>query len=72
MDFEEASQRFGPPTRCAEAGVTKSCLWVYGSFDIMYAPVGRHFVPVPTDPPSVRLPFINGILSSWELRGSWE
>ncbi|MBI4765304.1 MAG: hypothetical protein HY787_11950 [Deltaproteobacteria bacterium] len=72
MNFEEAIQRFGPPARCAEAGTTKSCLWVMGSFDITYVPVGRHFVPVPTDPPSLRLTFINGIMSQWELRGFWE
>ncbi|MEW6186531.1 MAG: hypothetical protein AB1585_12425 [Thermodesulfobacteriota bacterium] len=72
MNFEEAIQRFGPPTRCAEEGATKACIWVYGTVSYLYAPVGRHFVPIPTEPPSVRLTFVNGVLASWELRGGWE
>jgi hypothetical protein len=72
MDFEEALQQFGPPTRCAEAGVTKACLWVYGSGGVMYAPVGRSFVPMPFDPPTLRLTFTNGYLSYWELKGNWD
>lgn len=71
MDFEEAIQQFGPPTRCAEAGITKACLWVYGSGGIVYAPVGRSWVPIPTDPPSLRLTFTNGYMSQWELKGNW-
>jgi hypothetical protein len=72
MNYEEALQRFGPPVRCAEEGATKTCLWTYGTVGYTYAPVGRHFVLVPTEPPSLRLTFINGLLSTWELRGSWD
>lgn len=72
MNFEEAIQRFGPPTQCAEAGVTKACLWVYGPGGVTYVPMGRSFIPVPMEPPTLRLIFINGTLSTYEVRGDWE
>lgn len=72
MNFEEAIQRFGPPTQCAEAGVTKACLWVYDPGGVSYVPMGRSFIPVPIEPPTLRLIFINGILSTYEVRGGWD
>lgn len=30
MTYEEALQRFGVPSQCAEAGATKVCTWIYG------------------------------------------
>ncbi len=72
MNYEEALRRFGPPTRCAEAGTTKTCVWVYGSVSYSFVPFGRHYIPVPSEPPYMRLTFINDVLDSWELRGGWE
>ncbi len=72
MNFEEAIQRFGPPTQCAEAGVTKACLWVYGQGGVSYVPLGRSFIPVSIEPPTLRLIFINGILSTYEMKGDWD
>lgn len=72
MNYEEAIQRFGPPTQCAEEGKTKTCTWVYGSGGMVFAPVGSNVLAVPTQAPSARLTFSNGILSYWDLRGNWE
>ena len=40
MNYEEAIQRFGPPTQCAEEERTKTCVWIYGSGGMVYAPMG--------------------------------
>ena len=72
MDYEEAIQRFGPPTQCAEEGRTKTCIWIYGSGGMVYAPIGRNVWAIPTQAPSARLTFVNGVLSYWELSGNWE
>src|SRR5262244_871875 len=67
MTYEEALQKFGPPTQCAEAGATKTCTWVYGSGGTVFAPIGQASVAIPTPPPSARLTFTNGVLSNWQL-----
>lgn len=72
MNYEEALQRFGAPTRCAEAGSTKTCTWIYGSGGVVYAPVGNAIVGIPTNAPGARLTFTNGVLSSWRLTGKWK
>ena len=53
MNYEEALQRFGPPTQCAEAGNTKTCTWIYGSGGTVFMPVGGNVFALPTQ---VRLP----------------
>lgn len=72
MTFEEAIQRFGPPSNCAEAGATKVCTWVYGSGGAMYATVGQMTIGFPPDVPTARLTFTNGILTYWYLTGNWQ
>ena len=71
MTYEEALQRFGPPTQCAEASSTKTCVWVYGSGGTVFAPVGQNVVAIPTQAPTARLTFTNGLLSNWQLTGRW-
>jgi hypothetical protein len=72
MNYEEALQRFGPPTQCAEAGSTKTCTWIYGSGGTVFMPVGRNVFALPTDAPSARLTFTNNVLTYWQLTGNWE
>ncbi len=72
MTFEEALQRFGPPTQCAEAGSTKTCLWHYGPGGRIYAPAGDFIVAIPTQPTTARLTFTDGMLSNWQLTGRWK
>lgn len=72
MNYEEALQRFGPPTQCAEAGNTKTCTWIYGSGGTVFMPVGRNVFALPTNPPSARLTFTNNVLTYWQLTGNWE
>ena len=72
MNFEEALQRFGPPTNCAETGATKVCTWVYGRGGTTFVPIGKTLVAVPQRAPSARLTFVNGVLWSWRLTGNWE
>jgi len=72
MTYEEALQKFGPPTQCAEAGATKTCNWVYGSGGTVVAPIGQAMLAIPTPPPSARLTFVNGVLSNWQLTGRWK
>ena len=72
MTYEEALQRFGPPTQCAEAGSTKTCVWVYGSGGTVFAPIGKNVVAIPTQAPTARLTFNNGVLSNWQLNGNWK
>lgn len=72
MNYEEAIERFGPPTRCAEAGITKSCSWIYGSDGSVIMPIGRTMVAAPSQESSIRLNFKNNLLSYWELNGNWE
>ena len=72
MNYEEALQRFGPPTQCAEAGSTKTCTWIYGSGGTVFMPVGRNVFALPTNAPSARLTFTNNVLSYWQLTGNWK
>lgn len=72
MNYEEAIQRFGPPTNCAEAGNTKTCTWIYGSGGTVFVPVGQNVLAVPTDAPSASLWFTNDKLTYWKLNGNWE
>jgi hypothetical protein len=72
VNYEEAIQRFGPPTQCAEERKTKTCTWVYGSGGMVFAPIAGNVSAIPIEAPSARLTFSNGILSYWELRGNWE
>lgn len=72
MNYEEAIQAFGPPTNCAEAGSTRTCIWIHDSGQVIYAPVSGYIVGVPIEAPSARLTFTNGILTRWELRGNWK
>lgn len=73
MNYEESIQRFGPPTQCAVAGVTKTCTWVYDAGGGgMLMPLGRNVVAIPARNPTARLTFTNGILSYWQLTGNWE
>lgn len=58
---EEAIQRFGPPTQCAEAGSTKTCTWIYGSGGTVFMPIGANVVALPVRRPSVRLTFTNNV-----------
>ena len=72
MNYEEAIQRFGPPTQCAEQGQTKTCTWAYGQGGMVFAPVGNNVVAIPTQAPSARLTFVNDVLSYWQLNGRWK
>lgn len=90
MTYEESLQQQGPPTRCAEEGRTKTCLWVRDSGGTRYEPMftpGRiipgfmgpeltpgevYYYPIKTGPITVRITFIDGVLSSWRLTGNWE
>jgi hypothetical protein len=72
MTFEEALQRFGPPTQCAEAGSTKTCTWVHKPGRTIYAPIGDFVLAVPTQARTARLTFTNGVLSQWQLTGRWK
>lgn len=72
MNYEEALQRFGPPTKCAEAGSTQVCTWVYGSGGMVYAPIGNMMVAMPTDAPTAQLTFNRDVLTAWRLTGNWE
>lgn len=71
MNYEEALQRFGPPTQCAEAGRTKTCTWVYSPSGTVYAPMGNSVVAIPTHATTARLTFTNESLSNWYLTGNW-
>ena len=72
MNYEEAIQRFGPPTQCAEAGITKTCTWIYGQGGTAIVPVGGMVYAMPTQAPTARLTFTNDILKYWQLTGRWE
>jgi len=72
MTYEEALQRFGPPTQCAEAGSTKVCKWVYGPGGTVIMPVGEMLMAIPTHAPTAQLTFISGVLTYWKLTGKWE
>lgn len=72
MTYEEALQRFGPPIQCAEAGATKTCVWVYGSGGTVFAPIGQIVVAIPKKAPTARLTFNKGVLSNWQLSGNWK
>jgi hypothetical protein len=72
MNYEEALQRFGPPSQCAEAGSTKVCIWIYGEGGTVIMPVGKMLMTVPVERPSARLTFINDVLTYWQLSGNWE
>ena len=72
MTYEEAIQRFGPPSQCADAGNTKTCVWVYGDGGTLVMPIGNMMMALPAQRPSIRLTFVNGVLSWWQLNGNWE
>lgn len=73
MNYEEALERFGPPSRCAESGSTKVCTWIYGEGGgTLYMPMGNSVVALPAQRPSVRLTFKNDVLTYWQLNGNWE
>jgi len=72
MTYEEAIQRFGPPTQCAEAGVTLVCTWVYESNGTVFMPIGQNVYALPARAPSARLTFTNGVMTYWQLNGNWE
>ena len=73
MSYEEALQRFGPPSQCAESGSTKVCTWIYGEGGgTVFMPVGNSVMALPARRPSARLTFINDVLKSWQLSGNWE
>lgn len=72
MSYEEALQRFGPPSQCAESGSTRVCTWIQGKGDTAFLPLGGMVVAVPKQGPSVRLTFTNDVLTNWQLLGNWE
>jgi len=72
MTYEEALQRFGPPSQCAESGSTRVCNWIYGGGGTVIMPVGNMAMAVPVQGPSARLTFTNGVLTYWQLTGNWE
>ena len=72
MSYEEALQRFGPPSQCAESGSTRVCVWIYGEGGTVIMPVGNMAVAVPVQRPSARLTFTNDVLTYWQLSGNWE
>lgn len=72
MSYEEALQRFGPPSQCADSGSTKVCTWIYGEGGTVIMPLGNMAVAAPVPRPSVRLTFINDALTYWQLSGNWE
>ena len=72
MTYEEALQRFGAPTQCADARSTKTCTWVYGQGGTAYAPIGNMVYAIPQHPPTARLTFVNDRLSNWQLNGDWK
>jgi hypothetical protein len=72
MNYEEALQRFGPPSQCAESGSTRVCVWNYGGGGTVVMPVGNMAMAVPVQGPSARLTFTNGVLTYWQLSGNWE
>ncbi len=71
MTYEEALQRFGPPSQCAEAGKTRVCNWIYGSGGTIIMPVGNMAMAVPVQAPSARLTFTDDVLTYWQLSGNW-
>lgn len=72
MSYEEALQRFGPPSQCAESGSTRVCTWIYGEGGTVIMPVGNMAMAVPVQRPSARLTFTNDVLTYWQLSGNWE
>jgi hypothetical protein len=72
MSYEEALQRFGPPSQCAEAGKTRVCTWIYGEGGTVIMPVGNVAMTLPVQRPSARLTFTNDVLTWWQLSGNWK
>jgi len=72
MTYEEAIQRFGPPTQCADAGRTRTCTWVQGRGGTVLMPVGNTLMAMPTSAPVATLTFVDGVLWQWQLRGNWK
>jgi hypothetical protein len=73
MNYEGAIQRLGPPSKCADAGSTKVCTWIYGEQGVTaYMPVGDMVMAVPIDRRSVTINFSNDKVVKWNLIGDWE
>lgn len=71
LDFETSLQMFGPPNRCAEAGQTKTCVWIQGGGSTDYVAVGNTLLAIPDDASTAQLVFTNDRLASWKLTGAW-
>jgi hypothetical protein len=72
MSYEEALQKFGPPSQCAESGSTRVCSWNYGGGGAVIMPVGNMAMAVPVRGPSARLTFTDDVLTNWQLSGKWK
>jgi hypothetical protein len=72
MNFEQALQMFGPPTRCSDAGQTKACVWDYGNGGTSFVPIGNAMMAMPQQGSVAELTFIGDKLSIWRLRGPWK
>lgn len=72
MTWEEALQRFGPPTQVAESGNTKTAVWASGGGGTVFMPLAGTMVAAPVPQNTARLTFTSGRLSNWQLTGRWE
>ena len=74
MNYEGAIQSLGPPSKCADAGSTKVCTWIYGGHGATaYMPVGDMVMAVPMDNgASMTLTFSNDKLVNWHLTGEFQ
>ena len=65
MDLQEASARFGQPTRCEQRGEETDCLWVYEHLP------SETKAADPAHRPTIRMIFNGVFLASYELSGAW-
>ena len=74
MNYEGAIQKLDPPSKCADAGSTKVCTWIYkGSGVTAYIPVGDMVIAGPIDNGrSVTITFSNDKVVDWHLSGEWD
>jgi hypothetical protein len=67
MTYGEAIQRFGPPSRCAEAGEILVCDWIEEGRGAVMMPVGGMTAAIPMRGSCTRLTFTNGVLTAWQI-----
>ena len=65
MSYEEAIQRFGPPTQCADAGATRVCRWMDGGGGSVQIPLYGNVWNMPIRGHDLQLTFVNDRLTHW-------